>query len=83
MDNNQILQTLINQTIGSFELLLLDYDFKDYISQYKNLIVKLRQDRLARPTDKNIDLQINRLTRLIDILEYAQKSNVKPNISLN
>jgi hypothetical protein len=83
MDNNQILQTLINQTIGSFELLLLDYDFKDYISQYKNLIVKLRQDRLARPTDKNIDLQINRLTRLIDILEYAQKLNVKPNISLN
>jgi len=83
MDNNQILQTLINQTIGSFELLLLDFDFKDYISQYKNLIVKLRQDRLARPTDKNIDLQINRLTRLIDILEYAQKLNVKPNISLN
>jgi len=83
MDNNQILQTLINQTIGSFELLLLDYDFKDYISQYKNLIVKLRQDRLARPTDKNIDLQINRLTRLIDILEYAQKLNVKQNISLN
>ena len=83
MDNNQILQTLINQTIGSFEILILDYDFADYISQYKNLIVKLRQERLARPTDKNIDVQINRLTRLIDILEYAQKLNVKPNISLN
>jgi len=83
MDNNEILQTLINQTIGSFELLLLDFDFKDYISQYKNLIVKLRQDRLARPDDKNIDIQIMRLTRLIDILEYAQKINIKPNISLN
>lgn len=70
MTNEQLLQYIINQELGLFELLLLNFDWSEKIPDYKNILSQFRQQRLLNPNDTNLEQQILRLSKLIKILEF-------------
>lgn len=70
MTNEQLLQYIINQELGLFELLLLNFDWSEKIPDYKNILSQFRQQRILNPNDTNLEQQILRLSKLIKILEF-------------